>query len=78
MKPIKFPESNVMLAENQPEYNQLPIYRFENGDNVSCWKLSLKERIILLFTGKLWISMKTFNNKPMPILPTIEKDIVIP
>lgn len=66
MKPIKFKEVNVTYAENQPEYQPLPVCKFQNGETVSCWKLSFKERIIILFTGKLWVSLHTFN-KPLTL-----------
>ena len=80
MKPIKFKESNITLAKDQPEYQQLPIHR-DGKDNegkvTSCWKLSRWERIKLLFTGKLWLSMMTFHRPSMPIFPTVHKHIVL-
>lgn len=80
MKPIKFKESNITLAKDQPQYQQLPIHR-DGKDNegrvTSCWKLSFKERIKLLFTGNLWLSMMTFHKQPMPVLPTVHKYIVL-
>ena len=75
MKPINFGESNVIYAKDQPEYRQLPALKFENdeGTMVCCYKLSIKERIKLLFTGKLWMSMMTFNKPLMPIYPTVDR-----
>lgn len=50
MKPIKFKEHNVVYAENQPEYQPLPAFRNDShqGEVVSCWQLSFKERIKFL------------------------------
>jgi hypothetical protein len=66
MKPIKFKHQNVTYAENQPEYQPLPALRIDSpqGEVISCWKMSLKERIKVLFTGKIWISLMSFN-KPL-------------
>lgn len=77
MKPIKFKGSNLTLAENQPQYQQLPVC-YQGGTEAtmtSCWKLSWKERIRLLFKGKLFISQLTFHSPLQPILPeTIWKE----
>ena len=54
MKPITFKEHNVVYAKDQPEYNPLPALKDNTGAVVSCWKLSIKERFKLIFTGKLW------------------------
>ena len=53
MKPIEFKHQNIVFAKDQPEYQPLPALKFEssNGEVVSCWKLSFKERIKIVFTG---------------------------
>jgi hypothetical protein len=69
MKPIKFPEANAVYAENQQEYVALPSHR-QKGDDfgivTSCWKMDLRERIVALLTGEIWVSTMTFN---MPLQP---------
>jgi len=75
MKPIDFREANVVFAENQPQYLPLPVYMKINdskGRVVSCWKLSLWERWCLLVTGRLWLSVTTFNNALQPQRPSVE------
>ena len=37
------------------------------------WMLSWRERIKISFTGKLWISMLTFNNPLQPIKPEVDE-----
>jgi len=69
MKPIQFKQSNCTYAKDQPEYLPLPVYKDEHGLVISCWKLSLWERLIILITGKLWWSVMTFNNPLQPQLP---------
>ena len=53
MKPIKFKEQNIIYAKDQKEYNSLPAFRYDDGEVISCWRLSLKERIKVLFKGKI-------------------------
>lgn len=66
MIPIKFPESNTVFAEHQPEYQPLPCLRCENGQLLICWQLTLRERLKLLLTGKLWHTISTFNSPLQP------------
>lgn len=75
MRPIKFKEANVVYAKNQPEYLQLPVYKAEDGEVISCWKMSFKERLIFIITGKIWISVLTFNKPLQPIRPSINNAI---
>lgn len=85
MKPIKFKEQNVTFAENQPEYLPLPALKNVNpdgttagmGEVISCWKLSFKERIKILFTGKLWVSLAMFGKPLTPSFFTVNKNDVI-
>lgn len=80
MKPIKFPEHNVVFAKDQPEYQPLPAFRDVNqpeGDVVSCWHLSFRERIRLLFTGKLWVSLRSFHKPLTPSYFTTKKEEVL-
>lgn len=72
MTPIEFTEQNVVFAKDQPEYLPLPAYRDEDGTVISCWKLSWKERLKILLTGKLWLSILTFNAQLQPQLPSAD------
>lgn len=73
MKPITFKEANCNLAEHQPEYQTLPVFRAQGGEIVSCWKLTLIERLKVLFTGKFWFCVLTFNQPLQPQLPLAYK-----
>jgi hypothetical protein len=72
MKPIDFPEKNVIFGRNQPEYLPLPAYRRVNGEVTTCWKLSWREVLRLLFTRKLWLRQLTFNKPLQPQLPRVD------
>jgi len=75
MKPVKFKEQNVTFAENQPEYIPLPAHKVDEpeGRVISCWQLSFKERIKMLFSGKLWVTLLSFNKPLTPSNFTVYK-----
>jgi len=62
VKPINFKEQNMVFAENQKEYLPLPAHKTKEGQIISCWKMSFRERIKALFTGRVYSSIHTFNN----------------
>ena len=75
MKPIEFPEQTTVYAKDQPEYIPLPVWKNPNdveGRVISCWQLTWKERFQILFNGKLWLSVLTFNKPLQPLLPQVE------
>lgn len=79
MKPIKFKEQNLVISENQTQYLPLPVLSKNNqeGEVICCWNLSLKERIKLLLTGKLWVSFLTFKRPLQPSYFTVNKEELI-
>ena len=66
MKPIRIKEIKeepILFAKDQPEYQPLPAYKYK--DNVlSCWNLSWKERLQVLFGGRIFLTLKVFG-KPL-------------
>lgn len=78
MKPIKFPGCNVEFGKDQKEYLPLPSHRANDGCVTTCWKLSLKERLIVLLSGKVFIQILTFNQALQPMLPLVNNPIEIP
>ena len=73
MKPIEFPEQNCVYAKDQPEYLPLPVHKTEDGMVVSCWALTWRERVKMLFTGRMWWSVLTFNHPLQPQLPSVDR-----
>ena len=71
MIPVEFNECNVIYAKEQSEYIPLPACKIE-GLVITCWELSTDEIEKITSTGKLWISMLTFNHPLQPILPTVD------
>ena len=70
MNPIKFPEQNVVFAENQPEYIPLPAYRSddEHGQVVTVWEPSDEELTEIVRTKKVYLSQFTFGQALQPVL----------
>ena len=75
MRPIDFPESTVTLAKDQPQYLPLPVHVSYDSEMqmTSCWKLTWKERLKLLFTGRIWLAQLTFQSPLHPQLLMVDK-----
>lgn len=77
MKPIKFPEVNVTYAEDQPEYQPLPVFRQRDGIVVSCWELTDEEIEKIKESKQIFLSVMTFNQPLQPLFLTAHKEEVI-
>ena len=75
MKPIEFKDRNVVFAKDQTEYQPLPALRLNTpeGEVISCWKMSFKERLKVLFTGKVWLSLMSFNKPLTPSFMSVNR-----
>ena len=74
MKIIPFKEANFNI---QTQQGDIPLYKSVQGKYVTCWKLSIIERLKILFTGKFWNVQITNNKPPMPIIFSVNKSQVI-
>ncbi len=77
MTPERFPEMTGTLAEDQPEYLPLPVCVYGER-TISCWHLSLWERVKLLFTGRLWLLVLNFRQPLQPQLPLVDYPFLRP
>lgn len=79
MTPKRFKEANVTFAENQPEYLPLPAFRNQSpqGEVTTCWNLTFKERLRVLFKGEIWLCLLTFNKPLTPTFITTKKSELI-
>ena len=75
MIPVEFPEQNLVIGKDQEEVLDLPVFAHNNyeGRVIACWHLTLRERIKLLFTGKIWHSVLTFGQPMLPQLLSVDK-----
>lgn len=62
------------FAKDQPQYRQLPAVVFSDGLVVTRWRLSLRERLRVLFGSGIFVSKLTFNQplQPMKVGITFE------
>jgi hypothetical protein len=76
MKPVVFPEHNCVYAKDQPEYLPLPVLKIPaaEGECISCWKLSWRERFTAFFQGRVWLSQLTFNLPLQPVRLAVKQD----
>lgn len=79
MTPKQFKESNVTFAKHQPDYQQLPAFRNDSpqGEVITCWNLTFRERLRILFKGEIWLSLLTFNKPLTPSFITTKKSDVL-
>lgn len=67
MKPIQFKESTAVLTkpENMTDEQCGPLQVHRTGERIiSCWKMSLVERIRAVLFGKIWIHIHTKKTHP--------------
>lgn len=71
-------KEEIGVAKNQPEYRVLPMVKYKSKDGSICgltrWKFPLWQRLVLLFTGNLFIEYK-FADRPIQPLYMNTKDI---
>ena len=77
MKPIEFKEQNVVYGKDQKEYEPLPALVFQDGEVMTCWKLSLKELLKVVFTRKIYLSVQTFRKPLQPLYMTVSKERIV-
>lgn len=70
MKPIQFEEVTMFFTRpdnmTDEKCKSLPVYTEPGVDDIiSCWKLSWKERIQILFTGKMWLGVMSLGHPPV-------------
>lgn len=76
MNPINFKQANLVLARNQSQYRQLPVHHIKEsteGIIISKWSFTDDEIDYINKNKSMYISMMTFGNNPMPILPIAEE-----
>jgi len=79
MKPVAFRLSNKVLRPGGGEYSEnvtgvdpLPIWT-DGEQCVSCWRMSLHERLAALLFGRVWVSVLSGSTQP-PFCVTAERE----
>lgn len=75
MKAIEFKHQNIVFAKDQPEYIPLPALKLNTpqGEVISCWKMTFKERLKVLITGKIWLNLLSYNKPLTPSYLTVNR-----
>lgn len=59
-----------VLAKDQPEYQPLPVAHIQYSDGthsmISCYKLTLRERVTIMIHGTVWWEQLTFGQPLQP------------
>ena len=67
MKPIDFPQSTKVLQKpstmSDNECSSLHVWN-DGKQCVSCWKPTFKERMNILFGGKVWLGVLSGKTQP--------------
>ncbi len=75
MKPVEFPAVNLRIAENQEEYQTLPVY-VKKGPAVEMIvkiEVSDEEADKIKRTGTIWASILTFGKSVLPFYLTADE-----
>lgn len=68
MKAVPFKNQNRVFGENQPQYIPLPVNESKDGYRViSCWKMTFKDRLRALFTGRVYVASLTYRSPLQPL-----------
>ena len=67
MRPIKFKGWNRTLIGTTGSIKPLPVYT-DNETCLSCWKMSLKERLRAFMFGKIWLHIRSGKTQPPVML----------
>ena len=73
MRPIEFPQANIIIAKDQPEYQPLPAHRTKDGVVTSAWELQPEDfkRLLARPQGApalVYVSQLTFGRPLQPLL----------
>lgn len=58
----------TVYAKDQPEYQPLPVFKYDDGTVLSRWKLSWPERLRALLSGNVYLFVSTFNHPLQPVM----------
>lgn len=81
MNSITFPEVNKVFAEGNEDYEAHCFIgnSRKGGQNiVSCYRLSFRERLLVLVTGRIWVNITSGNGKLYPMyLSAIKQHVIL-
>ncbi len=67
----------IIVAENQDEYLNLPSIRLADQSILTRWKLTDEEKKIVAETGDVYLIMQTFGKPVTPVMMQVEKPQIV-
>lgn len=67
LSPIKFPEANknLLKPESMTDEECSSLWVYTDGTQcISCWKMSIKQRLSALMHGRIWLSILSGKTQP--------------
>lgn len=72
---VEFNEQNTTIAKDDVRYKTLHAhYDTLYGAVTTCWEFPLVARLMVLFTGKVWVCNQTFGKRFHPTLLSTNKE----
>jgi len=69
--PVEFTQVNKNLISQDDRDGIKPLPVYSDGERcVSCWRMSIKERLLALLTGKAWAHSLTGKTQPPIFIST--------
>ena len=79
MKPFKFEQANknLLKPENMTDEECSSLWVYNDGTRcVSCWRLTWKERLKVLFFGRVWLTVLSGESQP-PVWLFCDKTVFV-
>lgn len=74
---VRFPEANrnLLKPESMTDEECGSLWVYTDGKIcISCWKLNLRQRLAVLFTGKVWLGILSGYTQP-PVWLDVDKTV---
>lgn len=79
LQPTKFPEANKNLLKPDNMTDEECHSLWVNTDDVeciSCWKLTLRQRLLVLLFGRIWLGVLSGSSQP-PVWLDCDKTVFV-
>lgn len=79
LNPVKFPEANknLLKPDDMTDEECTSLWVYSNGKQcISCWKLTWKQRLLVLLYGRIWLSVLSGQTQP-PVWLDCDKTVFL-
>ena len=75
MKPVDFSGSNFTFSRFASEYDEPTPMRMVEDTAFICFKMTWREKLKVLFTGKIWVEYQRVKRPINGVLPSVNNPI---